>query len=73
MLKRSDSRVSNVISMVSACVVLHNVCEMFNDNCLPEWNVMDESSIPTSSALSSSSTSSASAIRDAIATHLVNN
>ena len=30
LLKRNDSHVSNVLSIVSACVVLHNICEMFS-------------------------------------------
>ena len=29
--------VSNVILVASAGVVLHNLCEMFNDNCLLDW------------------------------------
>ena len=41
MLKRIDSHLSNVTNIVASCVVLHNVCEIFGDQCLPEWIVSD--------------------------------
>ena len=28
---------------VAACVVLHNICELNNDHCNPEWIHVDES------------------------------
>ena len=36
-MKRLDCHVSNVCNIVASCVVLHNICEMFGDECLPEW------------------------------------
>jgi len=43
LLKRNDCHVRNVVSITLPCVVLHNICEMFNDRCLSEWTVTDES------------------------------
>lgn len=33
LLKRMDADVSNVPSIVGACVVLHNICELYGDHC----------------------------------------
>ena len=27
----------NVCDVVASCIVLHNICEMYGDNCLEEW------------------------------------
>ena len=37
LLKRMDNHVENVPHFVSACVVLHDVCEMYGDECQREW------------------------------------
>ena len=37
LLKRLDLKLQNVPYVVSACVVLHNICEMYGDDCLMEW------------------------------------
>ena len=37
LLKRNDSHISNVPYIVGACVVLHNMCEIYGDHCLLEW------------------------------------
>ena len=39
LLKRIDAHVANVSSIVGACVVLHNMCEVNGDYCLQEWIV----------------------------------
>ena len=39
LLKRMDNHVENVPHFVPACVVLHNVCEMYGDECQREWIV----------------------------------
>ena len=68
-LKRNDCHLSKIIFITSACVVLHNLCEMFIDECLVKWTMKDEA--PSSDSISSAPvSSSASAIHDAIATHL---
>ena len=57
LLKRSDCHVDNVLLMTVACVVLHNLCERFSDDCLAEWTVVDESTISASVPSRASSTS----------------
>ena len=37
LLKRLDMQVDNAKTAVGACVVLHNICEMFGDHCLEDW------------------------------------
>ena len=67
LLKRNNCRVNNVIMMTSACVVLHNMCENFNDYS-PEWAIGDEP--VTSASISFACVSeSAATRRDAIALH----
>ena len=67
LLKHLDYNIANVPNVVAACVLLHNMCEMFGDHCSDEW-VYHEA--PTATQASSIATSvrgaSASVIRDAI-------
>ena len=37
LFKRLDVKLKNVTSVVAACLVLHNMCEMYGDFCLDEW------------------------------------
>ena len=70
LLKRIDCDLSNVSDIVASCIVLHNICEMYGDNCLEEWTHHEDSSSslsPSSSpANNSPSTSDASSVREAI-------
>ena len=59
LLKRSDCHVHNVVLMTVACVVLHNLCERFSDDCLSEWTVVDESDISVSAPSGTPSRSAA--------------
>ena len=70
LLKRNDCRASNVLLMTTACVVLHNLCEAFNDDCLAEWTIVDETT--TSPSVPSGIPSrSATTVRNAIATPFI--
>ena len=72
LLKRNDSQVTNVISITSACVVLHNICEAYNDECLCEW--VDECGpTPLNPTTANTQAVPPSHVRDAIATHIFNN
>ena len=85
LLERNDCRASNVLLMTTACVVLHNLCEAFNNDCLAEWTIVDETTTSPSvpSGIDETTTSpsvpsgipsrSATTVRNAIATHLYNN
>ena len=37
LLKRLDFKLENIPSIVGACIVLHNMCEVYGDYCLVEW------------------------------------
>ena len=41
LLKRLNFKLKIVPHVVSSCVVLHNMCEMFGDNCPTEWTLVD--------------------------------
>lgn len=71
LLKRNDCHVSSVINMVATCVVLHNICELFKDDCLPEWTVEEPiTSTPSQSSHTQVTAGSATIIRDAIKDYL---
>ena len=71
LLKRLDFKLQNVPHVVSACVVLHNICEMYGDNCFSEW-VDSTPNISLPPATASSETNDSSSIRDAIMQYLTN-
>ena len=37
LLRRLDMQVDNATTEIGVCVVLHNICELFGDNYLEEW------------------------------------
>ena len=74
LMKRLNCQVSNVGNIVASCVVLHNICETFGDDCLPEW--IDEylaENQPSSVLSSSCGQDDGNAIRDVIARYLYSN
>ena len=71
LLKRLDFKLENVPHVVAACVVLHNMCEMFGDHCLEEWTHRDDPQDSHSQSSYTSTTSlNACTVRDAIMQHL---
>lgn len=59
--------------MVAACVVLHNICELFKDDYLPEWTVEEPiASSPTQTPQNQVTVDSAAIIRDAIKDYFSN-
>ena len=70
LMKRIDAHISHVPSMIGACVVLHNICEIYGDHCLQEWMVSEVSSAMNHPPASSSVCSNAASIRDAIRDHI---
>ena len=70
LLKQMDFSLENVLAVVAACAVLHNICEMYGDNFRDEWT--DNSSSVCVAQQSSSQgnnaapSSSATQIRDSI-------
>jgi hypothetical protein len=70
LLKRIDCDLSNVSDIVASCIILHNICETYGDNCLEEWTHHDDSSSSapplSTQASNSASTHDASNVREAI-------
>lgn len=66
--KRNDMNIHNVPCIVTACCILHNVCEVhgvtFNDTWLPDRNDINNLEQPTSQALVITIPDSAKIIRD---------
>ena len=73
LLKRMDFMLENVPNVVAACVILHNICEVFGDHFQSEWELLEgHNEIPADSS-STSRSQAASAIRDALTQYLSNN
>ena len=73
LLKRMDFMLENVPNVVAACVILHNICEVFGDHFQSEWELLEEhNEIPADSS-STSRSQAASAICDALTQCLSNN
>ena len=73
LLKRLDMQVDKVAIAVGACVVLHNICEIFGDYCLEDWEQVASEDDVINSAPDGRNTSrqaAASSIRDAIKDYL---
>ena len=68
LLKRMDTHVYNAPNIVASCVVLHNVCELYGDQCQQDWIVSVTNTGTTSNTCASSfiSSSTATRIRNAI-------
>ena len=75
LMKCNDNDIKYVPNIVTACCVLHNLCEMHGDLCDDDWVRVDPNlqTLETSSTSSTSNTSSAtsaqssgSVIRDAL-------
>ena len=70
LLKRNDSQLHNVILITTACVVLHNICESFRDDCLEEWTITDDGTSSAPSSTGPPACSASSIVRDAIASYI---
>ena len=69
-MKRLDCHVSSVGTIVASCVVLHNICELSGDQCLPEWIDHQPSAMPCPSQQVDENVN---IIRDAIAQYMYSN
>ena len=74
LMKRNDNNIKFVPKLVTACCVLHNLCEQHGDACEEEWIVHPggiDSTAQVSSATPSASlaTTSATRIREALCDH----
>ncbi|XP_062523298.1 uncharacterized protein LOC134197960 [Corticium candelabrum] len=70
LLKRLDLKLENVGNVVAACVVLHNLCEMFGDHCSEEWTIQEDASAACGQSGVSAASRDSDRIRCAIMSHL---
>ena len=51
LLKRNDSTLDHIISLVAACFTLHNFCIIHDDHVIEDWTVTDHKDIHSISHL----------------------
>ena len=73
MLKRMDFVLENVPSVVAACVILHNFCEMYGDHFQSEWEVNEHTEGEMDTSHTSTGSQTASDIRAALTQYLFSN
>lgn len=66
LLKKNESNTLNMPKIISCCVVLHNICEMFGEECPDEWMVLEPPSTDHTDSTSTHTTSSGTEIREAL-------
>lgn len=64
--KRLDCNLPHVVDTVTACVILHNMCETNGDSFMEEWRTPDTRNDAQQSVVNSSAPTR-EAVRDAIA------
>ena len=68
LLKRNDMKIDKMCNDVTACCILHNICEIHRDEFNEKWlEEVEETSGPSSSGGSLPSSSAAVTIRNALA------
>ena len=74
-MKRNSRNIKNIPTLVTACCILHNLCELYGDACEEEWTTHDalEDAPPSSSTNSTVATTSASRIREALCDYFESN
>jgi len=72
LLKRLDFALENVPNVVAACVILHNLCEMYGDHFQPEWE-LDNTVVDTDTSHTTGISETASSVRNALSQYLLNN
>ena len=73
LLKRMDFALENVPNAVAACVILHNLCEMYGDHFQSEWELREYYEVETDASHATTRSQTASDIRSALVQYLSNN
>lgn len=73
LLKRMDFALENVPNVVAACVILHNLCEMYGDHFQSEWELSEYCEVETDASHATTRSQTASDIRSALVQYLSNN
>ena len=68
-----DFALENVPNVVAACVILHNLCEMYGEHFRSEWELNECCEVETDATRGTSGSQTASDIRNAFAQYLSNN
>jgi len=72
LLKQLDFALENVPNVVAACVILHNLCEMYGDHFQPKWE-LDNTVVDTDTFHTTSISETASSVRNALSQYLLSN
>ena len=67
LLKRMDFALENVPNVVAACVILHNLCEMYGDHFQFDWELNKRCEVETDASRETSGSQTASDIRNPLA------
>ena len=73
LLKWMDFALENVPNIVAACIILHNLCEMYGDHFQSEWEVNEHTEAEMDTSRTSTRSQTASDIRTALTQYLSNN
>ena len=73
LLKQMDFALENVPNIVAACIILHNLCEMYGDHFQSEWEVNEHTEAEMDTSRTSTRSQTASDIRTALTQYLSNN
>ena len=68
-----DFALENVPNVVAACVILHNLCEMYGDHFQSEWELSEDCEVEVDASHATSRSQTASVIRNALAQYVSNN
>ena len=67
-----DFALENVPNVVAACVILHNLCEMYGDHFQSEWEMNKRCEDETDASRTTSGSQTASEIRKVLTQYLTN-
>ena len=73
LLKQMDFALENVPNVVAACVILHNLCEMYGDHFQSEWELSEYCEVETDASHATTRSQTASDIRSALVQYVSNN
>lgn len=66
---KNESNTNNMPKIIACCVVLHNICELFGEECPGEWVVPEPPATESSDGTSPAASPSGVEIRDALVSY----
>ena len=74
LMKRNDTNIKKLSTLVTACCIVHNLCEAQGDSCEEDWIVpIASTSHPDTTHFAFPATSTASSIREALCNYFDSN